>query len=95
MTSVWVQPTPASPPDQVAAVEAIRTVDGHQVFAWGGRWRTTKDTMHFQINVTPDELARGIRPDSVGQIQPVATDRELDKPTYECPETLDELEYGD
>jgi hypothetical protein len=51
--------------------------------------------MHFQINVTPDELARGIRPDSVGQIQPVATDRELDKPTYECPETLDELEYGD
>jgi D-alanyl-D-alanine carboxypeptidase len=47
---------------QVAAVEAIRTVDGHQVFAWGGRWRTTKDTMHFQINVTPDELARGLAP---------------------------------
>jgi hypothetical protein len=45
---------------QVAAVEAIRTVDGHQVFAWGGRWRTTKDTMHFQINVTPEELARGL-----------------------------------
>ncbi|RZU76727.1 D-alanyl-D-alanine carboxypeptidase-like protein [Micromonospora kangleipakensis] len=53
-------------PAQVAAVEAIRTVDGHQVFAWGGRWRSTKDTMHFQINVTPAELARGIRtePDS-------------------------------
>jgi monoamine oxidase len=49
-------------PEQVAAVEAIRTVDGHQVFAWGGRWSTTKDTMHFQINVTPDELARGIAP---------------------------------
>ena len=48
-------------PAQVAAVEALRTVDGHQVFAWGGRWRTTKDTMHFQINVTPAELARGIR----------------------------------
>jgi hypothetical protein len=48
-------------PAQVAAVEAIRTIDGHQVFAWGGRWRTTKDTMHFQINVTPEELARGLR----------------------------------
>src|SRR3954447_15913362 len=52
--------------DQVAAVEAIRTVDGHQVFAWGGRWPTTKDTMHFQINVTPQELARGIAPETVG-----------------------------
>jgi hypothetical protein len=48
--------------DQVAAVEAIRTVDGHQVFTWGGRWATTKDTMHFQLNVTPEELARGIAP---------------------------------
>jgi LAS superfamily LD-carboxypeptidase LdcB len=47
-------------PQQVAAVEAIKTVDGHQVFAWGGRWRTTKDTMHFQINVEPAELARGL-----------------------------------
>ena len=53
-------------PDQVAAVEAIRTVDGHQVFAWGGRWPTTKDTMHFQINVTPQELARGLAPETVG-----------------------------
>lgn len=51
--------------DQVSAVEAIQTIDGHQVFTWGGRWSTTKDTMHFQINVTPQELARGIRPDSV------------------------------
>jgi hypothetical protein len=51
---------------QVAAVEAIRTVDGHQVFAWGGRWPTTKDTMHFQINVTPQELERGIAPETVG-----------------------------
>jgi D-alanyl-D-alanine carboxypeptidase-like protein len=50
--------------EQIAAIEAIQTVDDHQVFAWGGRWRTTKDTMHFQINVTPAELARGIRTQS-------------------------------
>ena len=51
--------------EQIAAVEAIRTVDGHQVFAWGGRWPTTKDTMHFQINVSPAELARGIAMETV------------------------------
>jgi hypothetical protein len=48
--------------DQVAAVESIQTVDGHQVFAWGGRWGDRKDTMHFQINVTPEELRRGLAP---------------------------------
>jgi hypothetical protein len=47
-------------PTQVAAVEAIRTVDGLQVWAWGGRWSGLLDTMHFQINVTPAELARGL-----------------------------------
>ena len=49
-------------PAQVAAVEAIRTVDGKQVWAWGGRWPGLLDTMHFQINVTPPELARGLVP---------------------------------
>jgi hypothetical protein len=49
-------------PEQVAAVEAIRTVDGLQVFAWGGRWTTAPDSMHFQINVSPEELGRGIAP---------------------------------
>jgi hypothetical protein len=49
-------------PEQVAAVEAITTVDGLQALAWGGRWRTVKDAMHFQINVSPEELRRGLRP---------------------------------
>jgi hypothetical protein len=49
-------------PAQVAAVEAIRTVDGLRVFAWGGRWHSLKDAMHFQIDVSPAELARGIAP---------------------------------
>jgi hypothetical protein len=47
-------------PAQVAAVETIRTVDGLQVFAWGGRWSRSPDSMHFQINVSPRELRRGI-----------------------------------
>jgi hypothetical protein len=49
-------------PEQVAAVEAIQTVDGLQVFAWGGRWRSSPDSMHFQINVSPRELRRGLAP---------------------------------
>lgn len=49
-------------PEQIATVEAIRTVDGLQVFAWGGRWTTSPDSMHFQINVSPRELGRGIAP---------------------------------
>jgi subtilisin family serine protease len=47
-------------PEQVAAVEAIHTVDGLQVFGWGGRWRTSHDAMHFEIRLTPAELRRGI-----------------------------------
>ncbi|MGE5288434.1 MAG: M15 family metallopeptidase [Micromonosporaceae bacterium] len=49
-------------PEQVAAVEAIRTVDGRPVFGWGGRWRSSHDAMHFEIRVTPAQLSRGIAP---------------------------------
>jgi hypothetical protein len=47
-------------PEQVAAVESIQTRTGVPVFAWGGRWTRSPDTMHFQINVSPQELATGI-----------------------------------
>jgi hypothetical protein len=49
-------------PSQVAAVEAIRTVDGLRVFGWGGRWRSSHDAMHFEIRLTPAELRRGLGP---------------------------------
>jgi hypothetical protein len=51
-------------PEQVAAVEAIRTVDGLPVFGWGGRWRSSHDAMHFEVRVTPAELQRGLAPAS-------------------------------
>lgn len=47
-------------PAMIADVEAIRTLDGKQVFTWGGRWRSVKDAMHFELRLTPDELAVGI-----------------------------------
>jgi hypothetical protein len=71
-------------PEQVEAVEAIQTVEGHQVFAWGGRWRTTKDTMHFQINVTPTQLGRGLRLDAApgGPVRTAAGAGETWTPEY-------------
>lgn len=44
----------------IDAAIAIKTVDGKRVFGWGGDWRTLKDAMHFQIELTPAELAKGI-----------------------------------
>src|SRR5262245_14041496 len=41
-------------------VLAIRTTDGKRVFEWGGNWTTVKDPMHFELDVTPEELATGI-----------------------------------
>ena len=61
-------------PGQVAAVEAIRTVDGLQVFGWGGRWRSSHDAMHFEIRLTPAELRRGLSslPGPTGQTDEAA-----------------------
>jgi hypothetical protein len=77
-------------PAQIAAVEAIRTIDGLQVFNWGGRWKTSHDSMHFQIDLTPDELRRGIDARTV----PAAGAREFEGQWQEaasCQESLDEL----
>ncbi|MGH7678997.1 MAG: M15 family metallopeptidase [Gemmatimonadaceae bacterium] len=41
-------------------IRAIKTVDGRSVFAWGGDFKTVKDSMHFQIDLTPAEMERGI-----------------------------------
>ena len=47
-------------PEQVSALLAIRTISGHQVFAWGGSWRTKQDYMHWYIACGPKHLATGI-----------------------------------
>ena len=61
-------------PQQVAAVEAIRTVDGLQVFGWGGRWRSSHDAMHFEVRLTPPELRRGIAAQPVPDSEADAAD---------------------
>ena len=44
----------------VDEIEAIRTVNGKQVWSWGGDYSGNKDAMHFEIVCTPDDLATGI-----------------------------------
>lgn len=44
----------------IADVKAIRTVDGHRVFRWGGDW-SNDDDMHFEpTQCTRPQLERGI-----------------------------------
>jgi lysozyme family protein len=52
-------------PEMIADVEAIVTHSGKRALQWGGRWETIKDPMHFEITVTPADLASGIDPGSV------------------------------
>lgn len=55
------------PGPMIDAIEDLRTVSGHQVWRWGGDWDGRPDTphnnydaMHFELMVTPAELATGI-----------------------------------
>jgi D-alanyl-D-alanine carboxypeptidase/Putative peptidoglycan binding domain len=48
-------------------VRQIQNVDGRGVFVWGGDWNTIKDPMHFQVDLTPDEMARGVDWDTVAR----------------------------
>lgn len=47
-------------PAMIADAMAIRTRNGVQVFDWGGNWRDRKDCMHFELDLSPEELAAGI-----------------------------------
>lgn len=69
---------------QVEAVEGIRTLDGLQVFTWGGRWARSPDSMHFQINVSPKELRRGIGTPPTSDI--VAVGRRIEAMGYHVSE---------
>lgn len=46
--------------EMIDDVLSIKTVDGIRVFEWGGNWHSVKDAMHFELDLTPTELARGI-----------------------------------
>src|SRR5262249_53630731 len=54
-------------PDMIDDVRAISTNNKQQVFRWGGDWKDRKDSMHFELEVTPADLQSGIDWDTVKQ----------------------------
>lgn len=48
------------PPAMVAAIKAIRTRAGLGVWRWGGDFGGSKDAMHYEVQLSPAELAVGI-----------------------------------
>ncbi len=48
------------PAAMVTEIESI-TASGVRAFGWGGRWRSIKDAMHYQIRVTLGEIAGGVK----------------------------------
>lgn len=48
------------PKAMVEAIEAIKSVSGHRVFEWGGRWSNIKDPMHYELDIYRAHLTTGI-----------------------------------
>lgn len=48
------------PKAMVEAIEAIKSVSGHKVFEWGGRWWNIKDPMHYELDIYRAHLTTGI-----------------------------------
>jgi hypothetical protein len=48
------------PKEMVKAITSIRTVDGVQVWRWGGDYAGNKDAMHFEVVCSPAQLGRGL-----------------------------------
>lgn len=54
------------PKAMVDDILSIRTRNGKKVFRWGGNYSGKKDAMHFEVMVTPADLATGlVQPDKV------------------------------
>lgn len=41
-------------------LEALRTVSGHRLLQWGGRWSNVKDPMHWEIDCYRSQLKTGV-----------------------------------
>lgn len=71
----------------IADVVAIRTINGKQVFEWGGNWEKVKDSMHFEIDVAPQDLASGLDWSTVnGEDLPSSIHEELEMAAAPLPD---------
>lgn len=48
------------PEAMILDIERIKTKSGKQVWRWGGRYSGNKDAMHFEVIVSPADLATGV-----------------------------------
>src|SRR5262249_16220430 len=53
--------------DLIDEVGAIKTNNKKTVFEWGGNWKDRKDSMHFELDVSPADLQTGIDWNTVKQ----------------------------
>lgn len=47
-------------PQMIEDILNIKTINGIRAFRWGGDFKTLKDAMHFTMNLTPKDLAKGL-----------------------------------
>ncbi|MEO0327392.1 MAG: M15 family metallopeptidase [Pseudomonadota bacterium] len=86
--------------EMVQAALAISTTKGKRIFGWGGNWNTLKDSMHFQVEVTPEELEVGVDWSTVDGIDenmpeiPVPQPRPSGSPVDSSPEPAHRVEEG-
>ena len=52
-------------PEMIEDILAIKTEAGVQIFDWGGNFTSVKDSMHFELDLSPADLAKGIDFDTV------------------------------
>jgi peptidoglycan hydrolase-like protein with peptidoglycan-binding domain len=55
--------------EMINDVCAVKTNNEKSIFEWGGSWNDRKDTMHFELDVTPADLQTGIDWSTVKQLR--------------------------
>jgi hypothetical protein len=48
------------PSAMIRDLEALRTVSGHRLLQWGGRWTNIKDPMHWELDCYRSQLKTGV-----------------------------------
>lgn len=70
-------------------IAKIKTKGGVTIFEWGGSWSSHKDCMHFELDLSPAELARGVDHATVkGRVEGGSAGGRVEEPIVPGPGTL-------
>ncbi|QWW70028.1 peptidoglycan-binding protein [Rhizobium sp. WYJ-E13] len=75
--------------DMIDAIRAVRTLDKKRVFGWGGDRPTKKSAGFFFINVSPEELARGLDNRTVKRPEEVSPKPDEDDENFDADVPID------